>query len=176
MSNNSYGPPTAYADVSAAVRELGTAPDAHGPTLNTAVSSEAVEFVGRSLADALRPHDATTVVFWNTSDEAVLGHVVARELGAAVVRADEVEGVVALSADIPAGARVALLATAWTHPMRLQALVTMARLVRVEIVAVASVLASPERPEGDLPMVTLLAADALTAEPAGHPEAGSGRA
>ncbi|HET6356866.1 hypothetical protein [Streptomyces sp.] len=147
--------------VRAAVRELGIAPDTHGPTLNTAVSSAAVELVGRSLSEALRPYRPTAVTFWNSSDEAVLGHVVARELGAAVVRADDVEGLVALSTEIAPDARVVLLATAWTNPMRLQALVAMARVGPVEIVAVASVLASPEQAASELPTVSLLAADSL---------------
>ncbi|GAA3570879.1 hypothetical protein [Streptomyces osmaniensis] len=147
---------TTAAEIEAAVRQLGTAPDTYGPTLNTGVSVEAVERVGRALADQLRQHEPTVIAFWSTSDEAVLGHVVARELGADLVRVNEAEGVVSFSRSIPSGARVVLLATAWTKPSRLEALVSMSRAAAAEPAAVASVLGSPRHSVDEVPNVSLL--------------------
>jgi hypothetical protein len=147
--------------VVAAVRHLGTDPDAYGPTLNTAVSVAAVERVGKALADQLRPYGPNVVSFWNTGDEAVLGHVVARELGASVLRADDVKGVLSFSGELPTDARVALLATAWTNARWLESLSSVMRSSSADVVVIASVLAAPEQPAGELPVVALVPGDAL---------------
>ncbi|MFI6896919.1 hypothetical protein ACIBM4_22720 [Streptomyces sp. NPDC050256] len=159
--SNASGP---IATVAEAVRELGTASDVYGPTLNTTVSLSAVELVGTALCEALRPYCPTTLAFWNSSDDSVLGHVVARELGASVVRADELAGIAALSNEIAAGARVALLATAWTNEKYLKALTAIVRKRSAEVVAVASVFESAGLRDLGVPAVCLLDADRRDAE------------
>ncbi|MFI7363758.1 hypothetical protein ACIBO4_16665 [Streptomyces sp. NPDC050149] len=159
--SNASGP---IATVAEAVRELGTASDVYGPTLNTTVSLSAVELVGTALCEALRPYCPTTLAFWNSSDDSVLGHVVARELGASVVRADELAGIAALSNEIAAGARVALLATAWTNEKYLKALTAIVRKRSAEVVAVASVFESAGLRDRGVPAVCLLDADRRDAE------------
>lgn len=68
-----------------------------------------VERTGSGLAARLREVAPTAVACWDSSEDAVLAHVVARELGTGVWRATEIEGIVALERELPAGARVALV-------------------------------------------------------------------
>lgn len=68
------------------------------------------ERVGARLAERLADHRPTLVVCWDDSDDVVLAHVVARELGIELRLANEVEGIVALERPLPDGAVVALVA------------------------------------------------------------------
>ncbi|MFE2644598.1 hypothetical protein ACFXDO_18805 [Streptomyces nigra] len=155
--------------VAAAVRELGTVPDTYGPTLNTTTSPAAVALVGKALADILRPHRPTALAFWNTSDDAVLAYAVARQLDAALYRADDVQGIVAWTPATTADARVALLATVWSDATRLEALTAVTARHCAEVVAVASVFNSPVQQRSALPKAFLLEDDA-PASGAQHPD------
>ncbi|MQA82806.1 MAG: hypothetical protein GEV10_30860 [Streptosporangiales bacterium] len=68
------------------------------------------ERMGTAIATEVAALDASTVVCWDVSEDAVLAHVVARELGVDLVRAVEIEGIVALLQPIVDGARVVLVA------------------------------------------------------------------
>lgn len=142
--------------VAAALRAAGVSPDAYGPTLNTGTAPHAVETIGRALAEELRPHHLDAVAVWDGSDDAVLAHVVARSLDAAVLRASEEEGVVFFTSDVHHSGRVALLATVWESPRRLATLRALAGNHHLEVVAVASVLAPPAATAStDLPVLHL---------------------
>jgi hypothetical protein len=81
------------------------------------------------------------LVVWDTSDEAVLAHAVARCLGVGVLRASEVEGRLGLDRDLEPGAPVVPLATQWVD----RRLTTLRKLVENQggrTVAVAAVLGS----------------------------------
>lgn len=96
-----------------ALRALGVAPDAYGPTINAARSPRDVETLGRALGDSLRSSKPETLVMWSTCDDAVLAHVVALQLGIPVNRASEVEGILTFDEPFAPGTRVALVATEW---------------------------------------------------------------
>ncbi|MBK1787567.1 hypothetical protein [Prauserella cavernicola] len=145
-----------------AVRTLGVAQDTYGPTVNTGRSPRDVEVLGRALAESLRPRNPETLVVWNTSDEAVLAHAVARELGVIVRRASEVEGILALDEPMAPGTRVALVATTWDGRW----LETLRRLVLGsggELVVAAAVLGSDVLDAvSGLPTTSLVSANEVT--------------
>lgn len=83
--------------------------------INTVGDPAAADVVGRALArrirDAVQAVDLVAV--WDFAEDAVLAHIVARELGARVVRASDVEGILELDTTVPDGARVVLLSDAF---------------------------------------------------------------
>ncbi|MET7994727.1 hypothetical protein ABZU76_27920 [Amycolatopsis sp. NPDC005232] len=133
---------TPVRDAGAAVRKLGVSPDTYGPSLDTPTDPAATEVVGSALAELLAQHTLDQVAVWHGADDAVLAHVVARQLGATVTRASELEGVVGFHPPVTAGTRIALVGTAW-EPARLRTLLNLAATARAEVVAVAAVLATP---------------------------------
>lgn len=145
----------AYIAVRAAVAELGIAPDSYGPTLNTAASPSAVRVVAAALAARLAGAGVDRVVVWNSSDEAVLAHAVAVELGVGVSRIDAVEGAVAVNPPLAAGSSAALLATSWQS----RGLATARSIVdrQAGVAAIAAVSHSPALDEDlGVPVVHLL--------------------
>lgn len=72
------------------------------------------ESVGAELARRLPAIDNAVVVCWDVSDDAVLAHVVARELGVPLLRAGAIEGIVELEDALPAGATAVLVAEEFT--------------------------------------------------------------
>jgi hypothetical protein len=157
---------TTHSAVIAALRAVGVAPDTYGPTLNTARSPQDVDVLGAGLAEEIRAAAApAAVVVWDTSDEAVLAHVVARHLDAGVLRAFEIEGILGLDPDIEDGTQVALLATQWGE-RRLATLRTLVTNRGGRIVAVAAALGSPALSAvHDAPTAALADADEATDVP-----------
>ncbi|OLT08863.1 hypothetical protein BJF90_12110 [Pseudonocardia sp. CNS-004] len=157
---------TTHSTVIAALRAVGVAEDAYGPTLNTARSPRDVDVLGARLAEEIRAVAApTALVVWDTSDEAVLAHVVARSLDVGVLRAFEVEGILGLDPDIADGTPVALLATQWGE-RRLATLRTLVENRGGRTVAVAAALGSPALSAvPDVPAVSLAGADEATDVP-----------
>ncbi|MFE5665896.1 hypothetical protein ACFQ7W_18410 [Streptomyces niveus] len=138
------------------VRELGAATDAYGTTLNTQVSPAAADLIGRAVADAVRDLAPDRVSVWESSDEAVLAHVVALATGATVVRVADESGITSVTPGITPGDRVVLLATAW-EPRRLQTMLGLLRGGGAEVAAVAAVLHTPALDAaGSVPVVSLL--------------------
>lgn len=134
------------AAVARALTLLGTGTDTYGPTLNTTASAADAETIGTALAEALRAHRI----------EAVLAHVVARELGATVHHADELEGLVTFQPEIVPDTRAALIATAWPEPQRLATLLAAVGNHWAQPAAVAAVVAtSVLRSVKELPTVHL---------------------
>lgn len=158
---------TAHSTVIAALRAVGVAPDAYGPTLNTAQSPRDVDVLGEGLAGEIRAVAApAALVVWDTSDEAVLAHVVARCLDIGVVRAFEVEGLLGVSPEIAAGTPVALLATQWGE-RRLASLRKLVANRGGQTVAVAAALTSPALAAvTDVPAAVLASSDEVPGGPA----------
>ncbi|MQA02478.1 MAG: hypothetical protein GEV07_07065 [Streptosporangiales bacterium] len=102
------------------------------------------ERVGAVLAAAMAELDVTVVVCWDTSEDTVLGHVVARELGAELVLAEEIEGIVSLLQPLPADARVALVAEEFRAHTGLAGLSGVVKHAAGELVAVAAGRGTPE--------------------------------
>jgi hypothetical protein len=153
---------TSRAAAIAALRSLGVAPDAYGPTVNTARSPRDVDVIGEGLADEFGTRAAAApqaLVVWDTSDEAVLAHAVARRLGIGVLRASEDEGRLGLDRDLEPGTPVALLATRWDG-RRLASLRKLVGSRGGEVVAVAAALDSGALADvRDVPTATLVAGD-----------------
>jgi hypothetical protein len=154
---------TAHSAVITALRTIGVTPDTYGPTLDTARSPRDVDVLGEGLAEEIRAAASpAALVVWDTSDEAVLAHVVARYLGIGVLRAFEVEGLLGLDPDVGPGAPVALLATQWGE----RRLAILRKLVANRgglTVAVAAALASPALDAvQDVPAVALASSDEAT--------------
>lgn len=124
--------------VASALRTLGITADTYGPTVNTRTDPASTEVIGHALAEALREPAPEHIAIWLSPDDAVLAHIVARELGATVIVATEQEGVLRLQPPPAAGAPVALLASAW-RPRQRRALHALTAATGAEIVAVAAV-------------------------------------
>jgi hypothetical protein len=150
---------TVDAELITALRTIGVAPDTYGPTVNTAASPRSVDVLGEGLAEALRPAQAHALVIWDTSDEAVLAHVVAFRLGVCVLRASELEGIIALDREVEPSARLVPLATCWSS-RRLAAVRGVINSRGGRTVAVAAVLGSTALDEiTDVPVVALVGTD-----------------
>lgn len=101
-----------------------------------------VESLGRALAAQLSEMSIDAVVLWCDPRAAVLGHVLARELGAEVIFAYSDLGILSLSATPGPGARAVLLDYVWEPDPGLVPLLTMVRH-SAEVAAIASVLPPP---------------------------------
>ncbi|MGH3098808.1 MAG: hypothetical protein ACRDMV_22695 [Streptosporangiales bacterium] len=97
-----------------------------------------VERVGTSLAENLSELRPSVVGCWDSSEDVVLAHVVARELGVGVRPAVEVEGIVSLLRPVGEGARVVLVAESF-EPRSLAALAGVMRHDGGTVVGVGAV-------------------------------------
>jgi hypothetical protein len=114
------------------------------------------ETLGAALAVRLHEHRPTAIALWNTPDAAVLGHVVARELGAVVLPAQEDLGRLTLGHLLEPGARVAVVDVAWDDQPGLVPLVRTLTGHGYEVVAVGTVLSGTQDTlGGGLPTHTL---------------------
>jgi len=94
---------------------------------------------GVRLAERLGGRGITAVVCWDASEDAVLAHVVARELGVELRLADEVEGIITLERPLPDGAVVALVGAELTARTAVSGLAGVARHSGARVAAVATV-------------------------------------
>ncbi|MEV0052584.1 hypothetical protein AB0H34_19030 [Saccharopolyspora shandongensis] len=128
----------------------GRAPAERTPT--TLQDPAVPESLGAWLATELRRFQPRTVVLWADIATAVLGHVVARELGAQVVYAFADEGVLTLDGTMNAGERVALIGYDWPARLGLDPLVRLVHNSGAVVAAVGSVLAAQHE---EVPVVVL---------------------
>ena len=117
---------------------------------------EGVEDLGVALADALRPHEPTVVMVWEGVADAVLAHVVARELGARIVLAFDADGLVAHTGALARGARVAVLTDTVEQSTTLEAMTTYARQSGAQIAVLALLAAPAQEVLPDVPTVALV--------------------
>lgn len=151
------------AAVIAALENVGTARDSYGLTLNATLSPAAIETIGTALASRLRDSRPQAIAVWRTTDDVVLAHVVARELGAIVVNAVELEGAVSVE-PATAGLRVALLATAWDKPNRITAGRAVVTAAGATVTAIAAVFGTAAlHGIDDVPTTFLMARPPATA-------------
>jgi hypothetical protein len=88
----------------------------HLPKYNGLADPPGAEQLGRRLAERARSFRPSVVLLWEDPPDIVLGHVVARELGAIAVRSYNAEGLVELADPLPSGSRVLLLTDAFREP------------------------------------------------------------
>lgn len=112
-----------------------TAPNETPLTLDDPARTERV---GARLAERLRGHGITVVVCWDASEDAVLAHVVARELGVGLRLAEEVEGIITLERPLPEAAVVALVAEDLTARTAVAGLAGVTRHSGAQVAAVAT--------------------------------------
>lgn len=106
------------------------------PTLDDPARTERV---GARLAERLAGKGVTAVVCWDSSEDAVIAHVVARELGVGLRLADEVEGIITLEHPLPDDALVALVGEELTARTAVSGLAGVTRHSGARIAAVATV-------------------------------------
>lgn len=70
------------------------------------VDPAGAEKLGAALAGRLAPLQPDLLLVWQDVEDAVLGFIVARELGVPMIRAYDAEGIVACSGEVPSRARV----------------------------------------------------------------------
>jgi hypothetical protein len=124
-------------------------------TINVLRNARATENLGTWLAEQVqRSHgDVDDVVVWDAPGSAVLAHVVSRELGARVVRAYEIEGLVELADSTDVGRRTLALADHFPTENSVNALVGVARNAGLDVVAVAAAVSSAALSSAGLPIV-----------------------
>lgn len=112
------------------------------PSYNPLADPAGAETLARSLADRLRDAGPTVVLVWERPEDAVLGHVVARELGLPAVRAFDAEGLVGHGPGLADGARIALVADAVRDAQAVHAAHGLADQLGGELVATAVLVAT----------------------------------
>ncbi|WP_369637246.1 hypothetical protein [Nocardia sp. JMUB6875] len=127
-------------DILTVAREVTGRPLA-GP--HEGLQPEVTEALGQALAGRLRESAPEAVVLWCDPRAVVLGHVVARELGAELVLAYSDLGILSLSTTLRPGTRAALVDYVWETDPCVVPLLTMVGH-SADVVAVASVLNPPE--------------------------------
>ncbi len=113
------------------------------------------EVLGKELARVLAPSAPDTVLVWDQVESAVLGHVVARELGADLIYAFSVEGSLGHSGDLAQSTRTLLVSYDWTELHGVDALVRFAQSQGADVVGIGSVVATPATEGLGIPTHTL---------------------
>lgn len=114
-------------------------------------SPEATERVGKSMAESTRSYLPDVIASWSGAAEAVLAHIVARELRA-VRTAIEVDlGLLSMETEIPASSRILLVSTFWTRQRSLASLRTLLEGQGHTVVAARSLLPSASEQGTSIP-------------------------
>jgi hypothetical protein len=102
-----------------------------------------LEQLGVAIARATEAAEPTTVLVWDGVEDRVVGHVVARELGALVVRAMTAGGVLDYDGQFGPADRVVLVADAYRNQQDLEAMQALVALHNGQVVAVAALVGTP---------------------------------
>lgn len=97
------------------------------------------ERAGGALARQLGDRGLTAVVCWNSSEDIVLAHVVARELGVELRLADEAEGIITLAAPLTPQDTVVLVGESMEQRNAVGGLAGVVDHVGARVTAVATV-------------------------------------
>lgn len=130
-----------------------TARTPEGPAAPDPLAQPATtETTGRHLAKQLNEVGAQAVLCWDVTEDAVLAHVVARELGVPLWRAVDVEGMIELARAIPKNTSVVLVADTLRQPTSLAGLMGIVshhggRAVGVATARPSTVLSSEAPPD-----------------------------
>lgn len=127
-------------DLLAALNELGASASPYGRVLDTARAPAALEGIATAFADSLREYRPEVLLVWDTSDNAVLAHAVARRLGIDVARAFEQEGLLSFDPPLGEGRAAALIAASWDEKRWLYSLLEFTRTSGSHVVVVGAVV------------------------------------
>lgn len=94
------------------------APAPYRPLLVPAAASELMAL----FASVVREADASLVLVWDDLDQIVLGQLLAAQLGVAVARAYDADGLIAIRDEIPLDGRVLVVMDAYRDPRGLAAM------------------------------------------------------
>lgn len=100
------------------------------------------EILGKELAKVIAT-DPDTVIVWDQVESAVLGHVVARELGADLIYAFSVEGSLGLSRALAGASRAVVISYDWTELHGVDALIRFVQSQGAVVTGIGSVVAAP---------------------------------
>jgi len=109
-------------------------------------SAEAAEFAGRALAAQLSHHKPEILVTWEQPDEAILAHIVARQLGLRAVLFGVYGGVIPLEAALIRNRRVGLVVTRLSQTADYDILVRFLASNAASLVVVGEVLRGTDAP------------------------------
>ena len=107
---------------------------------NGVLDPAGVETLGQRLAKQLLPLQVNAVLVWEDIEDLVLAHVVARELGVAVVRAFDDGGLVRSEGVIEPGNNVVVLSDTFRDGTVVRALGSLIELHKAHLVAFASLV------------------------------------
>jgi len=108
----------------------------------------AVEARAAALAELLREFQPSTVLTWETPGNVVLGHVVARELGAVSLRCFDDDGLIEVDGGLAESGPVALVVVTLDRVGRLRAMLALAEQKGRTVVVVGALSAlAPEAVE-----------------------------
>jgi hypothetical protein len=110
-----------------------------GSWMDMSTRPDAVEEVGRAVARAVADRGAGAVVGWPRPDETVLAHIVARELRVPRAVVNEDLGLLTMSPELAADARVLVVATSLDQYPSLQAVRTLLESGGHHVVGVVTV-------------------------------------
>ncbi|MFC5746268.1 hypothetical protein [Actinomadura rugatobispora] len=145
----------------AAVRRLAGA----GPELDPSRSAEATETVGRALAEAVRAFAPEVLLTSGEGADAVLAHIVARELGVRAAPFYLEEGVIEVDAALIRGRRVVLMVARGVRPLRLSTMHSFVATHDAELAGIVEVIGSPgAAAEVPVPYAALVDEPALSSD------------
>lgn len=98
-----------HATLAAVTELLGAWDGIDEPLLDAGRSATAIETVGRTVADAVRALAPDTLLTWPDSSNAVLAHIVSRELGVPAAPFINEDGVIDIDSGLVRGRRVVLV-------------------------------------------------------------------
>ena len=115
------------------------------------------ERLGASIANRTRAYNPDVVASWFGPDEAVLAHIVARELDAVRTAIELDLGLLSLESELPPASKILLVSTSWNSRRPLAPLRTLLEGQGHTIVAAASLVRSSAEDSqvDDLPLITL---------------------
>ncbi|MGI5204767.1 hypothetical protein ACQEU6_24705 [Spirillospora sp. CA-108201] len=142
----------------AAARRLIDAPgNGIGWALDPSRSAEAMETVGRAMADVVRALDPEVLLTFSDRSDAVLAHIVARELGIRAVPFYLEEGVIEIDAGLVRGRRVVLMFTNPVRPLLPSAMHSAVTTHQAELVGITAVVGPPgATPDVSVPYLALV--------------------
>src|SRR5690606_7537298 len=102
------------------------------------------ERVGALLAERLTDRAVDVVLSWDESEDTVLAHIVARELGVHTVQVFNQGGILFLTSDISSGEKVLLVSDAFRSSHALLGPIGLVHSVGAEVVGIAATESSIE--------------------------------
>lgn len=125
------------------------------PKYNPLRDPAGAERLGTALAERARHVGANVVVVWEHHEDAILAHIVARELSVPAVRTWDADGLVAHSGSLPQHARALILADAFRSPTPLLAIKAFLEQQHGTVAAAAALLGTTATNGSGMQLISL---------------------